>query len=153
MRLMGVSRPGSTDQISSTVAAVLSDYCKSSERTIFWNDELKMNVDPFHGLEGGIFTADWDFKVSVRNIILRGSVEFWPHSPQISSKYCASWWNCNCAITRTSRARLIAHGAYHKINTRRKTPRLLLPIPQTPTVRITCSLYLLDRTLRGNVTG
>lgn len=56
-------RGPSTDQISTTVAAVLSDYFKSSERTIFWDEDLKVNVDPFTGLEGGFFTADWDFKV------------------------------------------------------------------------------------------
>ena len=53
----------STDQISATVASVLSEYFKTSERTIFWDEELKANVDPFEGLEGGFFTADWDFKV------------------------------------------------------------------------------------------
>lgn len=58
-RLSGASM----DQISSTVATVLSEYFKSSERTIFWNDDLKRNVDPFEGLEGGFFAADWDFKV------------------------------------------------------------------------------------------
>ena len=53
----------STDQISSTVASVLSEYFKSSERTIFWNDDLQMNVDPFERLEGGFFATDWSFKV------------------------------------------------------------------------------------------
>ena len=53
----------STDQISATVASVLSEYFKTSERTIFWDEELKANVDPFEGLEGGFFAADWDFKV------------------------------------------------------------------------------------------
>ena len=53
----------STDQISATVASVLSEYFKTSERTIFWDDELKANVDPFEGLEGGFFATDWDFKV------------------------------------------------------------------------------------------
>ncbi|KAJ3516091.1 hypothetical protein NLJ89_g1340 [Agrocybe chaxingu] len=52
----------STDQISTTVASVLAEYCKSSERTIFWNEDLKANIDPFEGLEGGFFTTDWDFK-------------------------------------------------------------------------------------------
>lgn len=55
----------STDQISTTVATVLSEYFKSSERTIFWDDDLKMNVDPFERLDGGFFTADWDFKVGL----------------------------------------------------------------------------------------
>ena len=53
----------STDQISATVASVLSEYFKTSERTIFWDEELRANVDPFEGLEGGFFAADWDFKV------------------------------------------------------------------------------------------
>lgn len=53
----------STDQISATVASVLSEYFKTSERTIFWDDERKVNVDPFDGLEGGFFATDWDFKV------------------------------------------------------------------------------------------
>jgi hypothetical protein len=57
------TRDASTDQISATVASVLSEYFKTSERTIFWDDELKANVDPFEGLEGGFFAADWDFKV------------------------------------------------------------------------------------------
>jgi hypothetical protein len=58
----------SIDQISTTVATVLSEYLKSSERTIFWDDELKMNKDPFENLEGGFFTADWDFKVSASRL-------------------------------------------------------------------------------------
>ena len=61
----------STDQISTTVAMVLSEYFKSSERTIFWNDDLKRNVDPFDQLEGGFFAADWDFKVMFALSLLR----------------------------------------------------------------------------------
>ena len=53
----------STDLISATVASVLSEYFKTSERTIFWDEVLRANVDPFEGLEGGFFAADWDFKV------------------------------------------------------------------------------------------
>ena len=45
------------------MATVLSDYFKSSERTVFWDDDLKRNVDPFEQLQGGFFAADWDFKV------------------------------------------------------------------------------------------
>ena len=55
----------SMDQISSTVASVLGEYFKTSERTIFWNEDYRMNIDPFHSLEGGFFTADWDFKVGI----------------------------------------------------------------------------------------
>jgi hypothetical protein len=53
----------SMDQISTTVATVLSEYFKSSERTMFWNDDFKINVDPFEGMETGFFATDWDFKV------------------------------------------------------------------------------------------
>jgi hypothetical protein len=42
---------------------VLADYSKSSERTVFWDDDLGVNVDPFKGLDGGFFAADWDTKV------------------------------------------------------------------------------------------
>lgn len=53
----------STDQISTTVMGVLSEYLKSNERTIFWDDNIKANVDPFEGMECGFFAADWDLKV------------------------------------------------------------------------------------------
>ncbi len=53
----------STDQISSTLSGVLAEYSKSSERTVFWDDDLGVNVDPFKGLNGGFFAADWDTKV------------------------------------------------------------------------------------------
>ncbi|KAF8216032.1 hypothetical protein K438DRAFT_1704971 [Mycena galopus ATCC 62051] len=64
LNLRPQTRNLSIDQISTTVATVLSEYLKSSERTIFWDDQLKINKDPFEGLEGGFFTADWDFKAS-----------------------------------------------------------------------------------------
>lgn len=51
--------------ISTTVATVLFEYLKTQERTIFWNDQLNANVDPFEGLDGGFFTTDWNFKVSL----------------------------------------------------------------------------------------
>ena len=55
----------SADQISSTVLTVLAEFFKTSERTVFWSDELMVNVDPFQGLDGGFFAADWDLKVRV----------------------------------------------------------------------------------------
>lgn len=30
---------------------------------MFWDEALKINVDPFHNLPGGFFAGDWDFKV------------------------------------------------------------------------------------------
>ena len=53
----------STDQISSTLSGLLADFSKNSERTVFWDDDLGVNVDPFRGVDGGFFAADWDTKV------------------------------------------------------------------------------------------
>lgn len=61
-----------SDNISITVQTVLAEYFKSSERTVFWNDELKANVDPFQGMETGFFAADWDFKVRRAFFLGRG---------------------------------------------------------------------------------
>ncbi|PFH49703.1 hypothetical protein AMATHDRAFT_62719 [Amanita thiersii Skay4041] len=65
LNLKPQTRNLSTDQISTTLVAVLSDYFKSSERTVFWNDDLRRNVDPFEQLESGFFATDWDFKLKV----------------------------------------------------------------------------------------
>ncbi|TFK36959.1 hypothetical protein BDQ12DRAFT_686158 [Crucibulum laeve] len=78
----------SMDQISTTVASVLAEYFKSSERTIFWNEDLNANVDPFEGLEGGFFTTEWDFKLK----ILRQLVELQlSHSPEIKATIDRAW--------------------------------------------------------------
>lgn len=61
----------SADQITPTVASLLAEYFKTSERTVFWNDELKLNVDPFDGLQGNFFAQDWDFKVRPRYLLTR----------------------------------------------------------------------------------
>lgn len=45
----------------------MSDYFKTSERTVFWDENLNRNVDPFDGLDGVFFATDWDFKVSFSN--------------------------------------------------------------------------------------
>ncbi|KAF8973533.1 hypothetical protein BDZ97DRAFT_1775592 [Flammula alnicola] len=78
----------STDQISTTVASVLSEYFKTFERTIFWDDDLKANVDPFEGLEGGFFATNWDFKLK----ILRQLVELQLcHAPDIKATIDNAW--------------------------------------------------------------
>lgn len=53
----------STDQLSDTVSAVFADYMKTTERSVFWDDEQKKNINPFRTMEEGIFTASWDMKV------------------------------------------------------------------------------------------
>jgi len=41
----------------------MAEVFKTSERTVFWDEELRANVDPFENLEGGFFATNWDFKV------------------------------------------------------------------------------------------
>ncbi|KAJ7170061.1 hypothetical protein C8R46DRAFT_1091016 [Mycena filopes] len=78
----------SIDQISTTVATVLSEYLKSSERTVWWDDETQTNKNPFDQLEGGFFTAEWDFKLK----ILRQLVELQLcHTPEIKSTIDRAW--------------------------------------------------------------
>ena len=50
---------------------MLADYSKTSERTVFWDEDQGVNVDPFKGLDGGFFAASWDTKV--RLLVLRFS--------------------------------------------------------------------------------
>ncbi|EGN93155.1 hypothetical protein SERLA73DRAFT_64527 [Serpula lacrymans var. lacrymans S7.3] len=88
LNLRPQTRNLSGDQISTTVASVLADYFKTSERTVFWDDELKANVDPFEGLQGGFFAADWDFKLK----ILRQLVELQlTHAPDIKGVIDRAW--------------------------------------------------------------
>ncbi|KAI0936805.1 hypothetical protein AcV5_004853 [Taiwanofungus camphoratus] len=88
LNLRPQTRNLSSDVISSTAASVLQEYFKSSERTVFWNDELKMNVDPFQGMESGFFSADWDLKLKV----LRQLVELQLcHSPEIKGVIDRAW--------------------------------------------------------------
>nr|GAT48411.1 predicted protein [Mycena chlorophos] len=78
----------SVDQISTTLATVLAEYLKTSERTIFWDDSIRANRDPFESLEGGFFAGDWDFKLK----ILRQLVELQlTHSGDIRGKIDRAW--------------------------------------------------------------
>lgn len=76
------SRNVSPDQISSTVAAVMGEVFKTNERTVFWDETLQKNVDPFLATDGGIFTQDWDFKLK----ILRQLVEMQLSAPNSEIK-------------------------------------------------------------------
>ncbi|PPQ99551.1 hypothetical protein CVT24_005339 [Panaeolus cyanescens] len=78
----------STDQISTTVQAVLAEFCKTNERTIFWDDDRNANVDPFEGMDVGFFATNWDFKLK----ILRQLVELQlSHSPEIKATIDRAW--------------------------------------------------------------
>ncbi|KAI0319786.1 hypothetical protein OF83DRAFT_1281691 [Amylostereum chailletii] len=82
------TRNTSSDQISSTLSGVLSEYFKTNERTVFWDDDLKANVDPFLTMGSGFFTAEWDLKLKV----LRQLVELQlSHSPAIKDTIDRAW--------------------------------------------------------------
>ncbi|KAI0830489.1 hypothetical protein BC628DRAFT_1354213 [Trametes gibbosa] len=85
-------RPGtrnlSSDVISSTVASLLQDYFKTPEHTVFWDDALGLNVDPFPAMAGGFFAADWELKLK----ILRQMVELQLcHSQEIKAVIDRAW--------------------------------------------------------------
>ncbi|KIJ66279.1 hypothetical protein HYDPIDRAFT_87027 [Hydnomerulius pinastri MD-312] len=88
LNLRPQTRNLSVDQISSTLSSVLADAFKGSERTVFWDDDLNANVDPFANLAGGIFTADWDLKLKV----LRQLAELQlAHSAEIKNTIDRAW--------------------------------------------------------------
>ena len=60
--------------ISSTVAGVVQEFLKTSERTVFWDDALKANVDPFQDMPNGFFATEWDLKVCTRDLLFPGRV-------------------------------------------------------------------------------
>ncbi|KAG1754863.1 uncharacterized protein EDB91DRAFT_1325875 [Suillus paluster] len=88
LNLRPQTRNLSLDHISATLNAVLADTFKTSERTVFWDDELRANVNPFADLEGGFFAADWDLKLQV----LRQLVELQlTHSIDIKNTVDRAW--------------------------------------------------------------
>ncbi|TFY80030.1 hypothetical protein EWM64_g3985 [Hericium alpestre] len=88
LNLRPQTRNISPDQISSTVYAVLLDAFKTPERSVFWDEDLGKNVDPFEGMDGGFFSADWDLKLKV----LRQLVEMQlTHSPAIKNLIDRAW--------------------------------------------------------------
>ncbi|KAG7099593.1 hypothetical protein E1B28_001423 [Marasmius oreades] len=76
------------DQLSSILSSVLADTFKTSERTVFWDEDIHMNVDPLQQIEGGFFAASWDLKLK----ILRQLVELQLcHSTEIKGKIDRAW--------------------------------------------------------------
>jgi hypothetical protein len=73
----------STDSISSTVQSVLGEFLKTPERTIFWDDKLNANVDPFIASGGGFFTMGWDFKVHRRRMLFGAN---WTLMPAVAPR-------------------------------------------------------------------
>ncbi|KAI5898043.1 uncharacterized protein SCHCODRAFT_02610964 [Schizophyllum commune H4-8] len=82
LNLRPQTRNLSPDQISSTVASVMGEYFKTGERSNFWDESKRKNIDPFLSIDGGIFTQDWDFKLK----ILRQLVEMQLSAPNSEIK-------------------------------------------------------------------
>jgi len=140
----------SADQISSTVASVMLEHLKTSERTVFWNDALKVNDDPFEGLEGGIFAADWDFKAGPSNILIHILNLTKCHS---SSRCYVYSWKCSSHMRPTSRTQSIARGAWFTISTRKRTPPLRHQNQTIPQTKNDYNKFLLARTSTANAIG
>jgi hypothetical protein len=106
------------------VASLLAEYCKTSERTVFWNDDLKFNMDPFDGLQGNFFMQDWDFKVRLKIFGSVSTLKLMFYIPQFSSKCYGNSWNCNWSITLKSKTRLILHGEYNTTSIKRRRHKM-----------------------------
>ncbi|KAG9314049.1 hypothetical protein JVU11DRAFT_4828 [Chiua virens] len=88
LNLRPQTRNLSVDQISSTLSSVLADTFKTSERTVFWDDEFGANMDPFVNLEGGFFAADWDLKLKILRLLVDVQLT---HSTEIKSIIDRAW--------------------------------------------------------------
>jgi hypothetical protein len=55
---------------------VFAEYLKSPERTLFWDDDLNKNKDPFEDMPDGFFAADWDLKVSPKTFFFAHGFTF-----------------------------------------------------------------------------
>ncbi|KAH9937290.1 uncharacterized protein B0H18DRAFT_969961 [Fomitopsis serialis] len=88
LNLRPQTRNLSSDVISDTLATVTLEYLKTSERSIFWDEDLKANLNPFLEMQSGFFAASWDFKLK----IMRQLVELQLcHSGQIKAVIDRAW--------------------------------------------------------------
>ncbi|KIK96396.1 hypothetical protein PAXRUDRAFT_826021 [Paxillus rubicundulus Ve08.2h10] len=88
LNLRPQTRNLSVDHISPTLSSVLAETFKGSERTVFWDDERKANVDPFASLEGGFFDANWDLKLKVLRLLVELQLA---HSIETKSTIDRAW--------------------------------------------------------------
>lgn len=49
--------------ISSTVATIFQEFLRANERSVFWDEDRKKNLDPFLGAATDFWGMDWDTKV------------------------------------------------------------------------------------------
>ncbi|TCD62981.1 hypothetical protein EIP91_006163 [Steccherinum ochraceum] len=67
LNLRSQTRNLSADVISSTLSTIFQEYFKSNgnERSVFWDEEYRINLDPFQGENANFWGAGWDFKLKV----------------------------------------------------------------------------------------
>ncbi|CAE6525901.1 unnamed protein product [Rhizoctonia solani] len=66
-------RPGSRNTghdispnlIARTTQSILDEFLRTSERSCWWDDALRRNLDPFAGHDGDIFTLPWEIKLQI----------------------------------------------------------------------------------------
>ncbi|KAI5116329.1 hypothetical protein M0805_003542 [Coniferiporia weirii] len=88
LNLRPMTRNLSPDHLSSTLSSVLQEHTKSSERTVFWDEELVMNVDPLQKVEGGIWGANWDLKLRVLRLLVELQLT---HNQEIKDTIDRAW--------------------------------------------------------------
>ncbi|KAF8140600.1 hypothetical protein EV363DRAFT_1393497 [Boletus edulis] len=88
LNLRPQTRNLSVDQISSTLSSVLADTFKTSERTVFWDDERGANVDPIATLDGGFFAADWVLKLKILRLLVDVQLA---HSTEVKNIIDRAW--------------------------------------------------------------
>jgi hypothetical protein len=58
----------SSELIPTTLSSLLHEFPREKERlrerTIFWDEEQEINFNPLKDVEGGLWSATWDLKVS-----------------------------------------------------------------------------------------
>ncbi|KAH8099339.1 hypothetical protein BXZ70DRAFT_293547 [Cristinia sonorae] len=105
LNLRSQTRNLSSDVISSTISSLFQEYFKNNERTVFWSDEYRANIDPFQGENANFWAASWDFKLKV----LRQLVEF---------QLC----HCQDIKLRIDRAWGVIHNKHKKMETTSAPP-------------------------------
>ncbi|KAL5494905.1 hypothetical protein ACEPAI_367 [Sanghuangporus weigelae] len=71
LNLKPQTRNLSPDQLGSVIHNILQEHFKSAtERTVFWDEEQGINIDPLHGVQGGFWGADWDTKLRVLRMLV-----------------------------------------------------------------------------------
>ncbi|KAH8835490.1 hypothetical protein DL96DRAFT_1455720 [Flagelloscypha sp. PMI_526] len=64
-KLKPTTRNLAKEQLTSTFRSLLSEAVSQRVQTVFWDEGLQKNVDPFENNQSDIFSATWDVKLNV----------------------------------------------------------------------------------------